>query len=262
MVENDVGVELSRRHFVARLTTFGGCVCLLKAVPGLAASGAEVIRFNGEGSQIEAYRALPTGRPRSGILVLADESGLGDHILAVTRRLGAAGYAVLAPDLYSRLGGTAAVAADPTAAIQKLNDSQIGRDLDLSFAHLERTLGPEAKIGVLGFGWGATRALTYATENPDVAAVATYYGANPDPLDRLLNLEAPLLGNYAALDEPVSAQLATLEATLKKHRKTYDFKSYPAVKAAFDDSARLDRFNSEAAKDAWERTLQFFARVL
>ncbi|AGY56494.1 dienelactone hydrolase family protein [Gloeobacter kilaueensis] len=254
---------MERRNFLRHLIATGSFWTVLeRGLTATPAPQASLIRFAGEGRAIEAYRALPVGHPRAGVLVVAEESGLSSFVELTVAQLATAGYAALAPDPYARLGGTAAVGADPTAASAKINDTQLLRDLDLGYAYLEKLVGPQSKLGILGFGWGAGKALTYASENPDIAAVAVFYGANLDPLDRVLNLDAPVLGNYAGQEVAAIAKVSELEAALKKAGKSYDFKVYPDVKAGFVNPARTDRYNLTAAQDAWERTLQFFKREL
>ncbi|WP_164928543.1 dienelactone hydrolase family protein [Gloeobacter violaceus] len=253
---------VKRRRFIVQVLTAGSALVWGGAAHLSSASSPSTIRISGEGVIIEAYRALPVGRPWAAVLLVPEEAGLNAFIAGVAAELATLGFAVLVPDLYSRLGGTAALGPNPAAALEKLNDSLIARDLDLSFAYLEKLLGPQGKIAILGFGWGGSKALTYATENPDIAAVAVFYAPNPEPVGRVLNLEMPLLGNYAALDEAVTPKLAELEAALTKAGKTYDFKIYPGVRAGFFGAALAGPPGAAASRDAWERTVQFFRRTL
>ncbi|MBC8122121.1 MAG: dienelactone hydrolase family protein [Gemmatimonadaceae bacterium] len=267
-----------RREFMRRLVLSGGGLLVTHLLT--RASRAAVVpvdeptiqvqrvSFAGEGGPIEAYLALPRkALPRAGVLVVQEIFGLTGYIEDVTRRLAVAGFAALAPDLYSRLGGTERALKEgggdeARVVAQKLNDTQVNRDLDLSFAHLQNQLGPQSKIGIVGFCWGGNKSLTYAAENPDIAASVVFYGSNPEPLGRVSNLEAPVLGNYAARDERITSTLPELEAMLKKYGKAYDFKVYPNVEHAFHNDTRTDRYNAEAALDAWERTIAFFNRYL
>jgi len=63
----------------------------------------ETVRYGDE----TGYLALPTraGGPLPAVVVIQEIMGLNDHIEDVTRRMAAAGYAALAPDLYA-VGGT------------------------------------------------------------------------------------------------------------------------------------------------------------
>src|ERR1051326_5826203 len=50
------------------------------------------------------YLAMPTGRALGGVVLVHDAGGPSAHTASVADRLPAAGYALLAPDLYARLG--------------------------------------------------------------------------------------------------------------------------------------------------------------
>jgi carboxymethylenebutenolidase len=64
-----------------------------------------IVRYGGS-SQYSGFLALPAGarKPLPGVVVLQEAWGVDDHIEDVTRRFASAGYAALAPDLYSAGG--------------------------------------------------------------------------------------------------------------------------------------------------------------
>ena len=64
---------------------------------------SEWVRY---GDQL-GYLALPehAATPLPGVVVIHDLLGLNDHVEDVTRRIAAAGYAALAPDLFASAGG-------------------------------------------------------------------------------------------------------------------------------------------------------------
>jgi carboxymethylenebutenolidase len=49
-----------------------------------------------------------------------------------------------------------------------------------------------------------------------------------------------------------------LKAAMAKADKSFDVKVYPGAKHAFNNNTNADRYNPEAAKDAWARTTNFF----
>jgi carboxymethylenebutenolidase len=53
-----------------------------------------------------------------------------------------------------------------------------------------------------------------------------------------------------------------LKAAMQKAGKSFDVKTYPGAKHAFNNNTNADRYNSEAAKDAWGRTVNFFKKNL
>ncbi len=51
-------------------------------------------------------------------------------------------------------------------------------------------------------------------------------------------------------------------AALKQSGKVYEIKIYPGAKHAFHNDTNPERYNAEAARDAWERVLVFYRRHL
>src|SRR5947209_10259777 len=65
----------------------------------------EMIAYDGEASQIQAYLARPaTGEPRPAVIVIHEILGLTDHIKHVADRFAEEGYVAFAPNLFSRPG--------------------------------------------------------------------------------------------------------------------------------------------------------------
>ena len=65
---------------------------------------------------VSAYRAVPAGAPRGGIILIHEIWGLVPHITGVADRLASEGYLVLAPDLLSGIGVTPELGAELHAA--------------------------------------------------------------------------------------------------------------------------------------------------
>ncbi len=45
---------------------------------------------------------------------------------------------------------------------------------------------------------------------------------------------------------------------MKKHGKSFEYKIYPGAPHAFNNDTNPQRYNAEAAKEAWAKTLAFF----
>ena len=54
---------------------------------------------------------------------------------------------------------------------------------------------------------------------------------------------------------------ATVDA-MKKHNKLYDHKIYSGAQHAFNNDTNPSRYDANAAKEAWARTLDFFKKQL
>jgi carboxymethylenebutenolidase len=68
--------------------------------------------------------------------------------------------------------------------------------------------------------------------------------------------------HYASKDERINAGIPAYEAALKANGKTYELHMYEGVDHAFNNDTGPARYNAEAAKLAWERSLAFLAKHL
>jgi carboxymethylenebutenolidase len=96
-----------------------------------------------------------------------------------------------------------------------------------------------------------------ATQARGLKAVVVYYGRSPNPLDRVKNIEAPVLAHYGEKDPGVNKTIPAAEEAMKQYNKSYTYKIYPGAYHGFNSNP-----DSEAAKEAWGRTLEFFNKHL
>jgi carboxymethylenebutenolidase len=281
LTENQSG-RISRREFIQKGAILSGSLAAattlvdtLGAGPAYAAQvdasdpgliSSDVKFASTDGTSVGGYLTRPKGDgPLPAIVVIHENQGLTDHIRDVARRLAKAGYVALAPDLLSRQGGTKSFADGPAAiaGIGKLNEENITSDLTGAINYLKGQSFVRAnKIGVTGFCWGGGNTLLIATRNKDLAAAVVYYGRNPKNLDDLQNITAVVLGNYGEKDEPITSQVPKLEEAMKKYGKSFEYKIYPGAPHAFNNDTNPQRYQAEAAKEAWSRTLEFFKKNL
>jgi carboxymethylenebutenolidase len=113
------------------------------------------------------------------------------------------------------------------------------------------------KLGATGFCWGGGMTNLLATElGEELNAGAPFYGRAADT-DQVGNIEAALLVHYAEDDPRVNAMRADFEAALKEHGKRYEMHTYPGTRHGFHNYS-TPRYNPDAAKLAWDRTMAFF----
>jgi carboxymethylenebutenolidase len=219
-----------------------------------------------DGASINAYVTRPKGEGRRpAVIVVSDNSALDEHNRDIGRRLAKAGYVAIVPDVVSREGGTKSFPNQQAVAkaVAKLTDDNLMKDFMGSEKYIKsQSYVQPSKIGVIGFCWGGGKAFLFTTQSKDLAASVIYYGPIPENLDMVKNISAPVLGNYAGLDKPISSQVPRLAEEMKKYGKSYDYKIYPDAPHAFNSDVRPDRYRPEAAKDAWGRTLEFFKKHL
>ena len=226
---------------------------------------SETVQFPGNAGNIMAYVSRPKdGKNLGTVIVIHENRGLVDHIKDVARRFAKDGFAAIAVDCMSRLGGSDQYKGGDAAieAIRGINSSMVAEDLNSAVAYIKKQNYVNGKIGVVGYCWGGGQSLNFATKCKDLNAAVVYYGRNPDPLDAVQNIPCPLLGNYAEDDPNIMPGVEPLKAALTKYGKSCDIKVYPGAKHAFNNNTNADRYHPQAANDAWARTVDFFKKNL
>ena len=241
------------------LESSGLAATLISQVETQAANvDAETVRYPSGSVQVEAYLAKPKGGGKHpGIIVIHENRGLNEHIRDVARRFAAEGFVALAPDLLSRVGGTASMSSPEAAirAIGQLPAFDSVTDLKAGFAFLgARPEVDAARIASIGFCWGGWRSFMLATEEPKLSRAVVFYGSTPAAgLDKI---QAPVLAHYGQLDHRLTGNAIFTEKTMKQSGKKFTYHVYPnAYHAFFNDTG--PRHDPEASKLAWARTLEF-----
>ena len=267
---------LDRRVFLERLAALTGSVAAaIAALPLLenravaavvapddARVAASTVDFPGQDSAVKGYLAKPASGTKFGAVVVIHENrGLNGHIEDVTRRLAVAGFLAMAPDLLSPLGGTPANEDQARDMIGKLDVKATVANAMQAVAFLRAHADGNGKVGAVGFCWGGGLVNQLAVHDPTLNAAVAYYGMQPDPAD-VPKIKAPLLLHYGGLDNRIDAGIPAYKAALDKAGVSYKVYVYEGANHAFNNDTSAERYNAEAAKLAWDRTLAFFAEKL
>jgi carboxymethylenebutenolidase len=211
-----------------------------------------------------AYLARPVGGgSHPGIIVIHENRGLQPHIQDVARRLAKAGYIALAPDLVSKIGGTARISdtAQISAYLAQAGGDEHMANLQEALKVLKATQGVQPdKLGVTGFCFGGGLTWRMATEVPELKAAVPFYGPAPD-LAKVPNIKAAVLGIYGGNDARINAGIPALEAALKAANIRYQIKIYEGANHAFHNDTGAN-YKKDAAEDAWNLTLNWFKTYL
>jgi carboxymethylenebutenolidase len=143
---------------------------------------------------------------------------------------------------------------------QKLEQPKAFEDLVSATSYLRAQPGASGRLGVTGFCYGGAIANRLAVALPELAAAAPFYGSAP-PLDNVGAIKAELLIHFAANDERVNASWPPYEAALKAAGVKYVAHTYPGTQHGFHNDT-TPRYDAEAAKLAWRRTVELFNRTL
>lgn len=191
-----------------------------------------------------------------GIIVVHENRGLNPYIEDVGRRAAKAGFISLAPDALWPLGGYPGNDDDGRAMQRKRDRGEMLEDFIAAFEYLKNHPNCSGKIGVVGFCFGGYIANMMAVRVPELGAAVPYYGRQPGAEDAAL-VKAPLLLQYAGLDERVNAGWEAYEQILKANNIPYTAHFYPNVNHGFHNNT-TPRYDEPAAMLSWDRTIAFF----
>lgn len=213
------------------------------------------------GGEIKALLSKPKSSEGKlpGIVVVHENRGLNPYIEDTARRAALAGFITIAPDALSPLGGYPGN-DDEGRAMQKTRDrDEMLEDFIAAFEYLKNHESCNGKIGVVGFCFGGWISNMMAVKIPDLAAAVPFYGGQPT--EDIENINAPLLLQYAGLDERVNAGWPAYEKALNELGKENVAYFYREVNHGFHNTS-TPRYDEPAAELAWSRTIEFFKEKL
>ena len=216
----------------------------------------------GNSGTMRGYLVQPSGKgPFPAVVVIHENRGLNPYIEDVARRLAVEGFLALAPDGLYPLGGYPGNDDDGRELQAKLDQAKLRTDLLNSARFLKAHPLSNGKLGATGFcyGGGVVNYLA-ATMGSDLQAGVPYYGVAADTAS-VSNIKAPLLCHLAEHDERINATYPAFENALKAAGASYQVYIYPGTQHGFHNDS-TPRYNAEAAKLSWERTLNHFKTYL
>ena len=215
---------------------------------------------NGNGD-INAYLVTPKGveTPMPAVLVIHENRGLNPYIRDVARRLGKAGFMAMAPDGLTPLGGYPGNDDEGREMQQQIDTEKLMNDFFAAFEFLNGR-DDTTKVGAVGFCYGGGVVNAIAVAYPELGAGVPFYGRQPDPAS-VSEIEAPLMIQYAELDERINAGWPAYKEALDAAGVDYTMHMYEGVNHGFHNDT-TPRYDEEAATLAEERTIAFFKEHL
>jgi carboxymethylenebutenolidase len=210
-----------------------------------------------DGFALGAYEAMPTGKPRGGIVVIQEIFGVNSHIRNVADDYAAAGYAAIAPQIFDRAERNVELGYEQNDMVRgveiargKLKMEQTLQDLQAAIDDAKRF----GKVGVVGYCFGGLMAWLSACELNGVSGAVSYYGGGvASQLDR--KPRCPVMMHFG--DKDAHIPLSDVDKVRKAH---------PGVNInvyAADHGFNCDHrgsYDAAAAKLALSRSLEFFAK--
>jgi carboxymethylenebutenolidase len=218
-------------------------------------------------AQMGAYLALPSSKPRSGIVVLQEIFGVTPAMRAIADDFATEGYAALVPDIYWRLQpgldlGNGEDPAQRDIAVDfsnRLDEATSAKDIAASLDWLAGHLGLQQRPGIIGFCLGGRLAVRTAFHS-NVGCMVSMYGVKLEALAAdIKQIRCPLQFHFGEHDNhnPMSTIRAIARTVEERCRSDDQFFTYPGAEHAFYNRYRLDRFNEAAHKLARSRVLAF-----
>ena len=268
---------ISRRSFLDRLAVLAGGTAAATAVLSALHSNyaladtvaendpritTEAVTFKAGDQELSGYLVKPAADGKFPSVVLVHQNrGLNPHIKDVARRLAVAGFLTLGVDFLSPIGGTPADEEKAREMNGSLKPEDVTKWATGAVAYLRQHSSSNGKVGAVGFCWGGGVIGRLAVADPTLDAGVVFYGQQPPAAD-VAKIKAPLLLNYAGLDERINAGIPAFEEALKSNGTEYRLYMYEGANHAFTDDTQAARYNKAAADLAWGRTLEFFKKHL
>jgi len=260
-----------------------------------------MVEYRGESGPIPAYLAHPSEAGiRPAIVVIHDIFGLGDHTKDVADRFAREGYVALAPNLFgspelatiltpsniqkamafmvrlprrdlilarqelANLPAEERAIVAPTVEhlLGGLPKDRLAKDLVTTVAHLKtRPFVRSDRIGCVGFCFGGGLSIRLACDAP-IQACVVFYGENPSPIERVRDIQGPVLGLYGGDDTRINADLDKLVKSMAEFKKDFEMRIYPGAPHALFNDRNPTTYREAAAQEAWDRVLRFYRRSL
>ncbi|HEX2269835.1 MAG TPA: dienelactone hydrolase family protein [Pyrinomonadaceae bacterium] len=224
--------------------------------------GYETVQSPQGNGSIKGYLARPSKNGKLPVvLVIHENRGLNPYIEDVARRLALANFVAYAPDGLTSVGGYPGSDEKGAEAFRKVDGKKMTEDFVAAAKWLKARSDSTGKLGAVGFCFGGGMVNQLAVRlGGDLNAGVAFYGRQAAVAD-VPKISAPLLFQYAGNDQRINEGIAAYEEALKANGKVYQSHMYEGKQHGFHNDT-TPRYDEEAAKLAWTRTLEFFNKYL
>jgi carboxymethylenebutenolidase len=227
----------------------------------ITAEYATVPSPQGNGS-IKGYLVRPANAAKAPVVLVVHENrGLNPYIADVARRLAVAGYIAFAPDGLTSLGGYPGDDEKGLALFGQVDGAKMREDFVAAALWLKSRPDSTGKLGAVGFCFGGGVVNYLAVRlGADLAAGVPYYGAQPSAAE-VARIKAPINAQYGELDPRITGGWPAFDAALTQAGVPHEGHVYKAANHGFHNDT-TPRYDEAAAKEAWQRTLDWFGKYL
>jgi carboxymethylenebutenolidase len=204
--------------------------------------------------------AMPSKLP--GIIVVHENRGLNPHIEDIARRFAMANFMAFAPDGLTSLGGFPGDDYHGGLLFMKVDGKKMLEDFVAAATWLKSRPDCTGKIGATGFCFGGGVANNLAVRlGPDIGAAVPYYGAVP-PDDQIPKIKAAIMAHHGALDTRLASTWPAYDKALTAINVPHEGHIWPNSVHGFNCDATPERYNPEAATQAWALTVGWFNKYV
>lgn len=242
----------------------------------------KMIELNDDNENFEVYEAMPDGEVKGSIIVIHEIWALNDHTKDIADRYASEGYHAVAPNLLSELdfqGKAQELALDLfnpekrneaqpklRAIMTPMQDPEFGKKtlgkLKVLFDYLYAKPEVHEWVAVTGYCFGGSYSYALAINEPRLKAAIPYYGhVNLDEPEKLQNISCPILAFYGEKDEGLISALPKVKEATQSAGVNYTAQVYSDCGHAFFNDTNPYAYNETAAKDSWQRSLEFLAKA-
>jgi carboxymethylenebutenolidase len=215
----------------------------------------------GNGS-IKGYLVRPANATKlPSVLVIHENRGVTPYIEDVARRLAVADFVAFAPDGLTSVGGYSGDDEKAAQLFNRIDKGKMVEDFIAAGMWLKSQPDSTGKLGAVGFcfGGGVVNQLAVLMGSALDAAVP-FYGIQPSAVDAA-KIKAPLNAQYAELDTRITEGWPAFDTDLTAAHVPHEGHIYKAANHGFHNDT-TPRYDETAAKEAWQRTLDWLNRYL
>ena len=222
------------------------------------AKGEEITFDTSDGQQGSAYYLAAKGNSNQYLLVIHEWWGLNDHIKREAERLhkDLDNVHVMALDIYDGKVATSRELAQQY--MQSVTTDRAKAIIDGAIQHA----GDNAEIATIGwcFGGGWSLRATILADEQAIGCVM-YYGMPVQNMEEIKEIETDVLGIFAEYDGYITPKgVKEFEQQMKEADKDIEVHMYEADHGFANPSG--SRYDEDAAKDAYDKTLAFLKERL
>ncbi|MEX0901459.1 MAG: dienelactone hydrolase family protein [Pseudohongiellaceae bacterium] len=202
-----------------------------------------------------------TDRRLPAVLVIHENRGRNPYIEDVTRRLALVGFMAMSPDALSPLGGWPGNDDDGRDMQRRLDGEEMMSNWQAAVSFLKGHPGSNGRVGAVGFCYGGGVVNMLAARMPGVLdAGVPFYGRQAPP-EEAANITTPLCIHNASTDTRILEGAPAYEEALSSAGVEFEAHVYEGASHGFHNNT-TPRYDEAAAALAWERSIDWFNKIL